>query len=153
MAVSFNCLCFSAKEIDQTKGGVKSKKIIKTIRNGTNASSRFTSTQSNSKQTKNDRAPSLVSRSPNTLTTGSSMNNTSPPLASSLASQANNYNSSTMASSQTNAAKMLDKLKRKQQSKLNTAAKEAAVAHIKTSGPSKSDKEKHKAALQAVPLR
>ncbi|XP_067934468.1 RNA polymerase II elongation factor ELL2-like [Watersipora subatra] len=143
-----------AKEIDQTKGGVKSKRVTKTIKNGTNATSR-SNLQTNSKQTKDDWPPSLTSKSPNSLNSGNAYNNNSSPVPSSMAaSQANTYsNPSNLVSSQTNAARMVDKLKRKQQSKLNSAAKEAAFARIKTSGPSKSDKEKTKAALLAIPLR
>lgn len=132
---------------------MKSKKVTKTIRNGaTIAASRTSnSSQSNIKSTattRNDWSPST--RSPNSLTPASSQN-TSPPLSSTVttAPQANN---ATYTSNKT-AAKKLDQLKRKQQSKKNSVAKEAALAHNKTSGPTKSEKEKLKAALLNVPLR
>ncbi|KAF6019213.1 ELL [Bugula neritina] len=150
---------YCAKEIDQTKGGVKSKKITKTIRSNHNgmaltSSARSTSiSQSNLKQTKNDSTSDLPTRSPNSNSHFPGGFNTSPP-SSAVTAQSNTYNSSaTMANSQTNAAKKLDKLKRKQQTKRNTQAKEAAVAHNKTVAPSKSEREKMKAALLTVPIR
>lgn len=151
------CMCFSAKEISQTKGGVKSKRITKTLKNGANPSSRPTTvTQSNIKHVKhNDWPPSPVfGASPNSLTPGGGgvPSNTSPPLA--AGGQTNGYPSTTRANSQANASKKLDKLKRKQQSKLNSAAKEAAVAHTKSSSHvTKSEKERHRSALMAAPLR
>lgn len=118
------------------------------------SSARSTSiSQSNLKQTKNDSTSDLPTRSPNSNSHFPGGFNTSPP-SSAVTAQSNTYNSSaTMANSQTNAAKKLDKLKRKQQTKRNTQAKEAAVAHNKTVAPSKSEREKMKAALLTVPIR
>ena len=147
-------LC-SAKEIDQTKGGVKSKKITKRIKNGATLSSltAANSSQSSIKPssgTRNDWSP--AARSPNSTTVGST-SNTSPPLVSSTVNTGPQASSSTYTSNK-NAAKKLDQLKRRNKSKINNAAKEAALAHNKmTNGQTKSEKEKLKAALLNVPLR
>lgn len=147
----------SAKEIDQTKTGVKSKKITKRIKNGTALPSRTATNSSQSSikpiaATRNDWSP--AGRSPTSMTVGST-HNTSPPLATSTVTTAPQASATYTTSNRTSsAAKKLDQLKRKNKSKQNNAAKEAALARNKiTNGQSKSEKEKIKQALLSVPLR
>jgi len=121
----------SAKEINQTRQGIKSKKITKTI-----------------KRTGNGIAPSVlppVASKPDWIAPSISAPSTSPPRIMA--------NPSTASNSTTTAVKKLEKLKRRQLSKLTASANAAAAARSKTNGLSKSEKEKSKAALLSVPLR
>lgn len=131
-------LVFSAKELDH-KGMIKSKKVTKTIkRNGIDTQSAKRADISSTMTVEPDSSLSVNST------------NTAASISSSQASS--NYVPN-VATSRTNAAKKIDQIKRKQQSKLNTAAKEAALTHSKLSGPSKTERERAKAALLAVPIR
>lgn len=137
--------CSSAKELDHTKGGIKSKRVIKTIkRNGND------NVQTSSQSAKSVSSGWNLPRSPHRLTNSIVEPASSPPTTS---MHTNNPYATQVANSQTTAAKKLDKIKRRQKTKLNTAAKEAAVAHNKSNGVTKSEKEKAKAALSAVPVR
>ena len=140
-------MLFSAKELDHTKGGIKPKRVIKTLKRNGNDHLHSSSQSAKPASSWN------LSRSPN-LAAPPTVGATSPPTVSTTSTaHTNNPYLTQVANSRTNAAKKLDKIKRRQQSKLNTAAKEAAVAHNKSNGVTKSEKEKAKAALLAVPLR
>lgn len=147
---SFNLL-YSANVLDNSKGAIKSKKVIKTIkRNGADSSSNAQSLNrtSNTSNVSSSWSPHHVS--------SSSLTSASPPHPTSTSSSYTSAQSkypTNVANSRTTAAKKLEKLKRKNQAKMNTAAKEAAQSYSKSNGLSKSEKEKAKAALVAVPLR